>query len=800
MDTSLPSCSAVGSPPPATAAGHLLETALAAANAHIAALESQLAASTAQARELQKQLDHLTNAGLADVPHRNPNPIVRLTAQGEITYANPAAADITQVLAADASGELLHQLLELAETAGAAGLPRRVLTMAARHYLCTAAQSAHHAGTTFYLTDITAQQQAEQQRALYETILEQVPLSLVVVDADFRYQFVNPAVEPDPAVRAWMLGKTNEEAGHGRNRPPAVIALRRQRLEQAVRERRDASWEEAFHNGRQDQLLLRNLRPIYGPDGSLRFLIGSGIDITERYNAEKRQQQSEALLREQQDFIRLIVDMLPNIVYVKDKHGEVTFHNAAFDKVDIHTEHRKPLSLLRGMVREQVQQLVDWRQYVMDTQEPVNEELPITATSGKTGYIRVHMRPVQRASGQHEVLVVITDITVLKQAKQAADANAQAKEDFLARMSHEIRTPLNGMLGMAMLLQKTPLTPAQQEYLATMQRSGQHLLALVNDVLDLAKITAHHLELDYAPFDVSVLLMGAGQSMAALATQKDLRLTIVPVVLATPRVLGDACRLHQVLLNLLSNALRFTERGSVRLGASLVGTTPEAFILRFWVEDTGIGIAPEQQERIFDSFAQASPDTSQRYGGTGLGLAISEQLVQQMGGTLRLCSVPGQGTTFSFIITLSKAPETETLPAPAAAPPAPTYEGLRGLRVLLAEDNLVNQWIARVLLEYWGVQVEAVATGTAALAQLSTQTFDAALLDIQMPGLSGVEVAVAIRQHADQLRANIPIIALTANAFAADRQHYLAVGMDGCITKPFEEAELCQMLLQLTHR
>jgi CheY-like chemotaxis protein len=310
----------------------------------------------------------------------------------------------------------------------------------------------------------------------------------------------------------------------------------------------------------------------------------------------------------------------------------------------------------------------------------------------------------------------------------------------------------------------------------------------------MAKITTDHLQLDHAAFDLAVALQGAGQAVMALAEQKGLKLTVVPLALETPRVLGDAYRLHQVLLNLLSNALKFTEQGQVQLGAQVLNDQPDAVTIRFWVQDTGIGIAPEQQASIFEAFTQASAETSRRFGGTGLGLAISQQLVHHMGGTLRVCSAPDYGSTFSFTLTLPRILEA----LPEAMPQVVTYEGLRGLRVLLAEDNLVNQWLVIVMLEHWGVLVQAVVNGPEALDYLRTQAYDVAILDIQMPGLSGVEVTTAIRQHPDAKRASVPVVALTANAFQADRESYLAAGMNACLTKPFEEADLCETLLRLT--
>ncbi|WP_375434889.1 PAS domain-containing protein [uncultured Hymenobacter sp.] len=740
---------------------------------------------------------------LSYIPEQNPNPIVRLSATGEVIYANPAANPLLRALADDApngSGGLRSRLLALVQRVlGTSDQHQQELTVAEHHYLFTAVAVPDESYATLYLTDVTARQQVEQQlaeeRLFYENTLFQVPMAVAVVDTEFRYLFVNPEIESDPTIRAWMVGKTNEEAGHYRQRPPALIARRRHFFNQALREQREVSWEETFYKGPGQYSVLYQLRPIVEADGKIRRLIASGIDLTARKQAEERQRQSDELVREQQQFIRLIVDSLPTIVYVADAEHIVTFRNAAFDALAVRSQHvyAAPKSL---EVEKQVQQIRAWRNQVLATEQPLTTELPLTLDTGEICYLQVHMRPLQHTNGRVEVLVVSTDITALKQAQQQAEENARAKEAFLSRMSHEIRTPLNGVLGMANLLEKTPLSTLQQDYLTTMQQAGQHLLALVNDILDLAKITTQHLQLTQAAFDVNGVLQGAAQTVAALATQKGLLLLVEPVAQPSSRVLGDAYRLHQVLLNLLGNALKFTEHGQVQLGAALVSETPATVSLRFWVKDTGVGIAPAQQEGIFEVFSQATAATSHQFGGTGLGLSISEQLVRHMGGTLQVCSSLNQGSIFSFTLTLPLAEEA-ALETPADPTPE-SYEGLRGLRVLLAEDNAVNQWIATVVLEHWGVQLETVSNGIDALTALTTKSYDAALLDIRMPGLSGVEVTMALRQHSDPARARLPLIALTANAFEADRISYLAAGMDACVNKPFEEAELCQILLKLT--
>ncbi|MGI4886813.1 MAG: PAS domain-containing protein [Janthinobacterium lividum] len=780
--------------------------------------------------------------------------------------------------------------------------------------------------------DITERKQAEarmaQQQEFYESILNLLPVDVAVFDADHRFLFLNPSAISDPAVRQRAIGLTNREYLATRPQQPAELAEQRDHyFAQAVRTRQDVTWEELRPDSQRPQLILRALRPVFGPDGALRLVVGSGIDITARYVAEESQRQAQAQLQEQQDFIRQVVDALPDALSMMGPDGrQPAFANAAYEAEMARSAHAQPDAYKNPTLQEEWQQMEALNALVHATQQPRAQELPFTLTTGEIRYFHVYKQPMRQPDGQPGILTVSSDVTevkraqqaleqrekqyhdlvhysqalicthdlagrllsvnpaierlmgrpaaqlvghylhevllpehhaalqdylagtlpewpepllttmqtatgerrylhyythrvaepgqppyvvasgydvtpgvraqrALQQAKQEAEENARAKEAFLAHMSHEIRTPLNGVLGMAALLQKTSLTEPQAEYLRTMQHAGRHLLALLNDVLDMAKITAQQLELDHAPFDLAVALQGAGQTVAALAKEKGLQLTVAlwPPDLA-PRVVGDAYRLHQVLLNLLGNAIKFTERGRVQLGADVLRDAPAALTVRFWVEDTGIGITPAQQAHIFEAFAQGSAETSHRFGGTGLGLAISQQLVAQMGGTLRLTSTPGHGTTFAFQLTL---PRPAPPAAPAPPPAAPAYDKLRGRRILLAEDNPVNQFIAVVVLERWGVQVEAVANGTDALAYLRTQPYDAALLDIRMPGLSGVAVTTAIRAHPDPVRATVPIIALTANAFDADRAGYLAAGMNACLTKPYEEAALYQLLVQL---
>ncbi|MCI1186728.1 PAS domain-containing protein [Hymenobacter sp. DH14] len=811
-----------------------LRAALAAAEARANALAEQLAAANSRAERLEQQLAARTQAEQQHarqctfyelVLEHLPVSVAVIDTEFRYVFANqlgvsdPVARQQYRGQTVQALSELLQRpadivarrqaYLEQARAEQRALSWEETVVQADRQYsmLINIAPilDADNQPQYFIMTglDITARKLAEElvarQREFYEAILNHLPVQLVVFDAEQRFLFVNPAAVASPAFRQQMLDLTHAEFLTLSGRPPAQLEEREAHFRRAVQTGEAIGWEEDATTAQGPRRMLRGLKAVYDAAGAVLLVVGSSIDITERYEAEEQHRKTEVQLRAQQQFIRLIVDALPNVVYVITAAGEVKFRNAAFTVLAAQSQHMRPPAEQSEAVRAQMAKIAAWRNWVLDTGQSLDAELALLLNSGSICHLRVHMSPFPQPESGTDVLVVSTDITALKEANQVAEANSQAKEAFLARMSHEIRTPLNGILGMVQLLRKMPLTPVQHEYLSIMQRSGRHLLTLINDVLDLAKITAHHLALDAAPFDLGALLQGASEIVASLAEQKGLSLTLEPALPPGQPLLGDAYRLQQILLNLLSNAIKFTERGSVRLGVALLPGPPEAQRLRFWVQDTGSGIAPEQQERIFESFAQAASGPNARFDGTGLGLAITEQLVRQMGGTLLLCSQPGAGSTFSFVLSLPLAPAAPTAPAVAAEAPA-TYEALRGLRVLLAEDNVVNQLIARALLEYWGVEVHTAGTGTEALAQLTTHDFDAALLDIHMPGLSGVEVAMALRRHAHFGRAATPLIALTANAFDTDRAAYLNAGMNGCVTKPFEEAELCDWLLRLTRR
>jgi PAS domain S-box-containing protein len=432
------------------------------------------------------------------------------------------------------------------------------------------------------------------------------------------------------------------------------------------------------------------------------------------------------------------------------------------------------------------------------TLEPFRGEFRTPRADGREVWAQASLRAVPNESGHvGRIVGALQNVTERKQAEAAlrasmeqAEAATRAKSAFLATMSHEIRTPLNGVLGMAQAMERDELSARQRDRLEVIRQSGEALLAILNDVLDLSKIEAGKLVLEEAEFDIDQLAQGAHGTFSATAQAKGLEFDLHISPEARGAYVGDTVRVRQILYNLVSNALKFTEHGQVK-----VEVTRSRGTLVLTVADSGIGVSQEKLARLFDKFEQADASTTRRYGGTGLGLAICRDLTQLMGGSIEARSELGHGATFIVRLPLRKLRRPARAMASLPQTPEPSLEG-RALRVLAAEDNPMNQLVLRTVLEQIGVTPTVVDDGAAAVEAWQTGDWDLVLMDVQMPRLDGPAATREIRaREIAQGRRRTPIVALTANAMDHQVRDYREAGMDDFLAKPIQAAKLFQVVL-----
>ncbi|HEX8507394.1 MAG TPA: ATP-binding protein [Hymenobacter sp.] len=493
-------------------------------------------------------------------------------------------------------------------------------------------------------------------------------------------------------------------------------------------------------------------------------------------------QHTEHQLEYQQDLVRQVIDTSPNLVYVEDELGRCVLANKSYIK------------LLRQQGEETLTETITEpriRHYTPPIDVPESFEESFKLKDGRIVWYHTTKSPLVRNDGVRYLITFSSDVTELKQARQTAEESMRAKQVFMANMSHEIRTPLHGVMGLAELLKKESLSEEQTDYVDIILSTADNLLVVINDILDFAKIESRQLSLESIPFDVGETVLEVARSLAFKMDEQGLLLRIVGLEANLPQVLGDPFRLRQVLVNLLSNAIRFTPHGTITITVEAGQQNDLALPVTFTVADTGIGISPDNLGQVFHSFQQANSSIPRLYGGTGLGLSICKSIVELQGGSIGVVSKLGKGSCFHFTIPYVLSDK----PLEKKSEVYLQIDLLKNLSILLVEDNAVNQLIAVSMLGQWQVNVDMAQNGEEALLKALQHKYDLILMDVQMPFLDGIEATAQLRAQAGPNQAT-PVIAITADAIRVNADSIHALGFTDYLIKPYHEATLYKLLAQ----
>ena len=545
--------------------------------------------------------------------------------------------------------------------------------------------------------------------------------------------------------------------------------------------------------------------PVFDDKNNIIGLCASTKDITETKLVDNALLKVRAEREEFQFRLQSILDNTPLIIFIKDIEGRYLVVNKSFREIlKLDEEHVIGKTDFDIDTAERALHYKEADEEVIRTLCSVEKEETLFDTNGTKNLLIVKFPLFDRKNNIYGIGGIATDYTEkvqsrqkLIEAKKAAESAEQLQEQFLANMSHEIRTPMNGIVGMTNILMNTSLNEEQKGFIDIIRQSSDTLLFLINDILDLSKIKSGKLTIEKIPFNLHEVVENAILPFRIKATEKDLALKLVKDMRIPQTLDGDPYRLNQIINNLLSNALKFTQTGSITLASEMVQQSDQQTTIRFRIEDTGVGIPEDKINSVFNSFEQATISTTRQFGGTGLGLSITKQLIELQGGKINVVSTLGKGTEFTLEIPYHFVEEQAVAVHDNILVNAQPGK-LKGKRVLVAEDNEVNQKVIHHILKKEGMLSTIANNGREATELLEKgETFDIIILDLQMPEMDGFQAAIYIRQ---KLKLDTPIIAVTASALRQERTKCLELGMNEYITKPFSSEELYRQLRRfLTH-
>jgi len=634
---------------------------------------------------------------------------------------------------------------------------------------------------------------AYTEENFYADILNRVPVDIAVFDTSGRYMYLSSMAVEDPAMRQWMIGKTEEAYFIESGKDPAITQRRQEMFRQLMTTGQEVEWEEEITGSdTATEFILRKICPVPDEQGNIKMIIGYGINITERKRTEDRVLNSEKRYRD-------LFNYSQALICTHQPDGRIISANPAILHALQYTEAEMVGTSIKEFIPLSQQSLFE-KNYldVINRNGRSQGVFSVINKSGRKLYLLYQNYKVEEPGNEAYIIGFSQDVTQrilaeqeLVHAKKLSEESMQAKKNFLANMSHEIRTPMNGILGVTALMAKTRMDKEQQNYLGIIQDAANNLLAVINDILDFEKIDAGKMQLEEIPFNITEKIATVISSFRIKSEEKKLGLRYHDQLEKDLQVKGDPFRLVQVLNNFLSNAIKFTEQGGISLTTRIKFDKDDWVAVEFVIEDSGIGIPEDKLQTIFSPFTQASSDTTRKYGGTGLGLSICKNLIEMQGGELWVDSRLNEGSTFRFIIPYKKQENHMEANVPK---PAANYKILGKRSILVAEDVELNQFLAKHIMQSWGFEVTIAENGRKAVEVLQAGDFDLVLMDIQMPEMDGIHATQCIRQLADRKKASIPVIALTANALKGDSDTYLQAGMNDYLSKPFTEENLFNVI------